>query len=186
MKLKKKITALCAAILLLVAASLCAAMLWQVREQSYGALLQRSLDSLDELAVSFATAVYQTSYEMGSALSWRVFLTHCFRSCGTAGSALYVNGECLFAATPVDPESYLTVSSVSAAASTRVRAYGRNYLVLGKAVYKKHAGLPPADPKHPVDHIEIPVAPQSPLEMPDVPGDVPLHRHIPLLHPFFD
>lgn len=59
-------------------------------------------------------------------------------------------------------------------------------LVLGKAVYKKHAGLPPADPKHPVDHIEIPVAPQSPLEMPDVPGDVPLHRHIPLLHPFFD
>ena len=39
MKLKKKITALCAAILLLVAASLCAAMLWQVREQSYGALL---------------------------------------------------------------------------------------------------------------------------------------------------
>mgnify|MGYP001540289286 CR=1 FL=1 len=69
MKLKKKITALCAAILLLVAASLCAAMLWQVREQSYGALLQRSLDSLDELAVSFETAVYQTSYEMGSALS---------------------------------------------------------------------------------------------------------------------
>ena len=53
MKLKKKITALCAAILLLVAASLCAAMLWQVREQSYGALLQRSLDSLDELAVFF-------------------------------------------------------------------------------------------------------------------------------------
>lgn len=69
MKLKKKITALCAAILLLVAASLCAAMLWQVREQSYGALLQRSLDSLDELAVSFETAVCQTSYEMGSALS---------------------------------------------------------------------------------------------------------------------
>lgn len=57
---------------------------------------------------------------------------------------------------------------------------------LAKAVYKKHAGIPPADPKHPVDHIEIPVAPQSPLEMPDVPGDVPLHRHIPLLHPFFD
>ncbi len=52
---------------------------------------------------------------MGSALSWRVFLTHCFRSCGTAGSALYVNGECLFAATPVDAESYLTVSSGSAA-----------------------------------------------------------------------
>lgn len=134
MKLKKKITALCAAILLLVAASLCAAMLWQVREQSYGALLQRSLDSLDELAVSLETAVYQTSYEMGSALSWRVFLTHCFRSCGTAGSALYINGECLFAATPVDPESYLTVSSGRAAASARVRAYGRNFLVLGKAV----------------------------------------------------
>lgn len=134
MKLKKKITALCAAILLLVAASLCAAMLWQVREQSYGALLQRSLDSLDELAVSLETAVYQTSYEMGSALSWRVFLTHCFRSCGTAGSALYINGECLFAATPVDAESYLTVSSGSAAASARVRAYGRNFLVLGKAV----------------------------------------------------
>ena len=96
MKLKKKITALCAAILLLVAASLCAAMLWQVREQSYGALLQRSLDSLDELAVSFETAVYQTSYEMGSALSWRVFLTHCFRSCGTAGSARSMSTENAF------------------------------------------------------------------------------------------
>ena len=49
MKLKKKITVLCAAILLLVAASLCAAMLWQVREQSYGALLQRSLTSWPSL-----------------------------------------------------------------------------------------------------------------------------------------
>lgn len=133
MKLKTKITALCAGILSLVAAGLCAAMLWQVREQSYGALLQRSQDSLDDLAFSFETAVYQTPYKVGSDLSRKVFLTHCFRSCGTEGSALYVNGECLSASTPIDPESCLAVSSGSAAASARVHAQGRHFLVLGKA-----------------------------------------------------
>ena len=131
MKLKTKITALCAAILSLVAAGLCAAMLWQVREQSYSALLQRSQESLDELTVAFETAVYNAPYETGSGLPRKVLLTHCFRSCGTAGSALYVNGECLSASTPVDPESYLTVSSGSAAASARIRAHGRHFLVLG-------------------------------------------------------
>ena len=73
MKLKTKITALCAVILSLVAAGLCAAMLWQVREQSYGALLQRSQDSLDDLAFSFETAVYQTPYKVGSDFSRKVF-----------------------------------------------------------------------------------------------------------------
>ena len=133
MKLKTKITALCAAILSLVAAGLCAAMLWQVREQSYGALLQRSQESLDDLTVAFETAVYNAPHETGSGLPRKVLLTHCFRGCGTTGSALYVNGECLSASTPVDPESYLTVSSGSAAASARIRAHGRHFLVLGKA-----------------------------------------------------
>lgn len=40
MKLKTKLTALCAVLLLGVAVSLTAAMLWQVREQSYSTLLQ--------------------------------------------------------------------------------------------------------------------------------------------------
>ena len=133
MKLKTKITALCAVILSLVAAGLCAAMLWQVREQSYGALLQRSQDSLDELAVAFETAVYTAPHETGSGLPRKVLLTHCFRSCGVAGCALYVNGECLSASTPIDPESCLAVSSGGAAASARVHAQGRHFLVLGKA-----------------------------------------------------
>lgn len=133
MKLKTKITALCAAVLSLVAAGLCAAMLWQVREQSYGALLQRSQESLDELAVAFDTAVYNAPQGTGSGLPRKVLLTHCFRSCGTVGSVLYVNGECLSAATPIDPESYLTVSSGGAASSARIRAHGRSFLVLGKA-----------------------------------------------------
>ena len=88
MKLKTKITALCAVILSLVAAGLCAAMLWQVGEQSYGALLERSRDSLDELAVAFETAVYTAPHETGSGLPRKVLLTHCFRSCGVAGCAL--------------------------------------------------------------------------------------------------
>ena len=46
MKLKTKLTALCAALLLAVAVSLTAAMLWQVREQSYGALLQSTEETL--------------------------------------------------------------------------------------------------------------------------------------------
>lgn len=134
MKLKKKITALCAAILLLVAASLCAAMLWQVREQSYGALLQRSLDSLDELAVSFETAVYQTSLRNGLCPLLESLSDPLLSQLRNGGERTLYQRRMPFRATPVDPESYLTVSSGSAAASARVRAYGRNFLVLGKAV----------------------------------------------------
>ena len=53
MRLRTKLTALCAGILLLVTAALSGAMLWQVREQSYDALQQRSVETLEALAASF-------------------------------------------------------------------------------------------------------------------------------------
>ena len=53
MKLKTKLTALCAVLLFAVAASLTAAMLWLVREQSYQSLAQNSKRTMDTLTSSF-------------------------------------------------------------------------------------------------------------------------------------
>lgn len=53
MKLKTKLTAICAALLFLVAIALSGAMLWQVREQSYKTLTQRSEEKLAGLGRSF-------------------------------------------------------------------------------------------------------------------------------------
>ena len=92
MKLKTKLTILCAALLFAVAVSLTAAMLWQVREQSYEALLQSTEETLNDLVDDFGTAVYRSSTDGLDSLSRKVLLTYCFRSCSVPGSALVVNG----------------------------------------------------------------------------------------------
>lgn len=97
MKLKTKLTILCAALLFAVAVSLTAAMLWQVREQSYGALFGSTEETLNDLVENFGTAVYRSPTDGLDALSRKALLTYCFRSCGVPGSALVVNGECLSA-----------------------------------------------------------------------------------------
>ena len=130
MKLKTKLTALCAVVLCLVSLGLSGAMLWQVREQSYSALLERSEETLKELTDSFGQAVYHTNADLRESLPEKIFLIHCFRSAGVAGSALIVNGENLSASTPFAPQDYLTVEYIPK--STRCSYQGKEYLVLGK------------------------------------------------------
>ena len=57
MKLRTKLTAMCAVLLLITAAALSGAMLWQVREQSYKNLTQRSEEKLAGLVSTFGEAV---------------------------------------------------------------------------------------------------------------------------------
>ena len=83
MRLRTKLMALCAALLLLVAMSLTAAMLWQVRAQSYDMLLESSNKTLTELSTTFEQSAYRDFPENGAALE--TFLTYCFRSCGVPG-----------------------------------------------------------------------------------------------------
>ena len=131
MKLKTKLTILCAALLFAVAVSLTAAMLWQVREQSYGALLQSTEETLNDLVDDFGTAVYRSSTDGLDSLSRKVLLTYCFRSCSVPGSALVVNGECLSASAQIDPERYLDVH-YGGTQSARAYAGGRHFLILGR------------------------------------------------------
>lgn len=131
MKLKTKLTALCAALLFAVAVSLTAAMLWQVREQSYEALLQSTEETLNDLVDDFGTAVYRSSTDGLDSLSRKVLLTYRFRSCSVPGSALVVNGECLSASAQIDPERYLDVH-YGGTQSARACAGGRHFLILGR------------------------------------------------------
>lgn len=132
MKLKTKLTALCAALLLAVAVSLTAAMLWQVREQSYEALLQSTEETLNDLVNDFGTAVYRSSTDGLDSLSRKVLLTYCFRSCSVPGSALTVNGERLSASARIDPERYLDVR-YGGTQSARAYVDGKHFLILSKA-----------------------------------------------------
>lgn len=132
MKLKTKLTILCAALLLAVAVSLTAAMLWQVREQSYGALLQSTEETLNDLVDDFGTAVYRSSTDGLDSLSRKVLLTYCFRSCSVPGSALVVNGECLSASAQIDPERYLECPLRRYAIKARAYAGGMHFLILGR------------------------------------------------------
>ena len=59
--LKTKLTALCAALLLGVAFCLSAAMLWQVREQAYGSLLQNSEETLEDLLSNFDAPAFRAA-----------------------------------------------------------------------------------------------------------------------------
>lgn len=131
MKLRTKLTTLCAALLLLVAVSLTVAMLWQVRAQSYDMLLESGNKTLTELSTTFEQSAYRDFPENGVALE--PFLTYCFRSCGVPGSALLLDGKCLYAATTIAPEKYLDASN-GTAASARAYVQGKHFLILGKAL----------------------------------------------------
>lgn len=131
--LKTKLTALCAALLLGVAICLSAAMLWQVREQSYGSLLQNSKETLEDLLSNFDAPAFRALSGESTAAAQRAQLIYAFRSCGVPGSALLVGEECLYAATPIHPESYLDLSGTGVQ-SVRAQVQGRHFLILGKTV----------------------------------------------------
>ena len=131
--LKTKLTALCAALLLGVAVCLSAAMLWQVREQAYGSLLQNSKETLEDLLSNFDAPAFRALSGESTAAAQRAQLIYAFRSCGVPGSALLVGEACLYAATPIHPESYLDLSGTGVQ-SVRAQVQGRHFLILGKTV----------------------------------------------------
>ena len=131
--LKTKLTALCAALLLGVAVCLSAAMLWQVREQAYGSLLQNSKETLEDLLSNFDAPAFRALSGESTAAAQRAQLIYAFRSCGVPGSALLVEEACLYAATPIHPESYLDLSGTGVQ-SVRAQVQGRHFLILGKTV----------------------------------------------------
>ena len=59
MKLTTKLTAICAALVLTVAAALSGLMLWQVREQSYNSLEEHTQEKLNDLARDLSRIILQ-------------------------------------------------------------------------------------------------------------------------------
>lgn len=134
MKLRTKLTAICAALLLLVATALSWAMLWQVREQSYKSLTQGSEEKLAGLVSAFEEAVIRNFSAAQTPRSQKAVLKYCFRNCGVEGSVLAAMGEHLSAPTQIDPRSYLDVHLADGVQAARCRSGGKNYLIVGRAV----------------------------------------------------
>ncbi len=134
MKLKTKLTALCAVLLFAVAVSLTAAMLWLVREQSYQSLAQNSKRTMDTLTSSFFNSASRNVLKDLPPVSRRAYLTYCFRSCGVSGSVLVADGQCLSASTTIDPTLYLSLPASGELWTVRVHANGRHYLVQGRTM----------------------------------------------------
>lgn len=133
MKLSAKLTAICASVLLLMAAVLSALMLWQVREQSYHTLAQRSIEQLNAVTSAFVESVNQklTDYESQDALN--AYLRYQFRNCGGENAALAVDGELVSAPVPIDPRSYLDVHLGNGVRSARFDSGKNHYLIVGNA-----------------------------------------------------
>lgn len=134
MKLRTKLTAMCAVLLLITAVSLSGAMLWQVREQSYQNLTQRSEERLSELIDAFSEAVIRNASAAERPAARKAVLKYCFQSCGAEGSVLAVTGELLSAPTRIDPRSYLDMHLGDGVQTARCSAGGHDYLILGQAV----------------------------------------------------
>lgn len=141
MKLETKLTAVCAALLLVVAAALSGIMLWQVREQSYRSLTEQSAQTLRVLSSDFSESVFHNGTAIESASSPRVVLRYLFQNYSVAGSALAFNGELISSPTEIDPRDYVTPSLGGGIQSARCRVSGKQYLVLGCASQWKQSVL---------------------------------------------
>lgn len=133
MKLSAKLTAICASILLLMAAVLSVLMLWQVREQSYHTLTQRSIEQLNAVTTAFVESVNQKLTDFDSQDTKNAYLRYHFRNCSGEGTALAVDGELISAPVPIDPRHYLDVHLGSGVQSARFDSGKNHYLFIGKA-----------------------------------------------------
>lgn len=131
MKLRTKLTVLCAAALFLTAAALSAAMLWQVREQSYENLTQRSQEQLSGLVSDFSEAINLNGSRGSTARARNAVAQYCFRAFGVEGSILAADGELLFNPTGIDPRDYMTDLKPYGITSVRCTAGGQDYLIVG-------------------------------------------------------
>ncbi len=133
MKLRTKLTVICAALLILTITVLSGAMLWQVREQAYQSLTERTVEQLRELNYAFgedrSKAQAATSED-----AKKVMLRYYFESHNISGSVLIRNGELLSAPSSFNPSQYLDVKDGEGVRVLKRVIAGRQYLIIGQAV----------------------------------------------------
>ena len=139
MKLTIKLTTICAAMLLSVAAALSGMMLWQVREQSYDTLEERAQETLTDLVAAFVEHSAWNFSEIESPYSQKVYLQYHFQNLHVEGSVLAWDGELIAAPTQIDPRDYMELTFQDRSQSVRCRVDGKHFLILGKVLeYKEH------------------------------------------------
>lgn len=134
MKLKTKLTAICAALLILTTIVLTGAMLWQVRDQAYQSLTARTAEQLRELNDFFGEAHLKAQTAAGTEYAKRVMLRYYFKSHNIPGGVLVMNGELLSAPVSFNPRTYLDVKPGDGIQVVRCIIAGRHYLVTGQAI----------------------------------------------------
>lgn len=134
MKLRSKLTIICAVFLFLTTTVLSGAMLWQVRERSYENIAQRTKENLDEIREHFYEALTKRTQKTASKQAQKVLVQYYFRSNSTPGSVLVMNGEILSASTPVDPRPYLNPELTEDKQVVRCQENGIPYVIVGDSL----------------------------------------------------
>lgn len=134
MKLTTKLTAICAVLILTVAAALSGMMLWQVREQSYDSLEEHTQEKLNDLVNSFVDLLTFDYSAIESPNSRKVYLQYHFQNFNIEGSALAMDGELITSPTQIDPRNYMELTLQNRIQSARCSDSGKDFLVLGRAL----------------------------------------------------
>ena len=137
MKLTTKLTAICAVLLLTVAAALSGMMLWQVREQSYDSLEEHTQEKLNDLVTAFVNLLTFDYSTIKSPYSQKVYLQYHFQNFDVEGSVLGMNGELVTSPTQLDPRNYMELTPQNRMQVIRCNEAGKYYLILGRALEYK-------------------------------------------------
>lgn len=133
MRLRTKLTVICACVLILTTTVLTAVMLLQVRGQAYQSLTQRTTEQLWELEYSFSEDRSRAE-TADSPEAKKVMLRYYFESHSAPGGVLIMNEELLSARAPFNPRQYLDVKMMEGVRSVQCAVDGRHYLLVGHAV----------------------------------------------------
>lgn len=133
MKLRTKLTVICAALLILTTTVLTGAMLWQVRGQAYQSLTERTVEELQELNYTFGEDRSKARVAAGTEDAKKVMLRYYFESHNIPGGVLVLNGELLSAPISFNPREYLDVQLGDGIQVVRRVIAGRHYLITGQA-----------------------------------------------------
>ena len=133
MKLRTKLTVICAALLILTTTVLTGAMLLQVRGQAYQSLTERAVEQLQELDYSFGEDRSKAQAAAGTEDAKKVMLRYYFESHNIPGSVLVLNGELLSAPISFNPKEYLDVQLGDGIRVVRCVIADRHYLITGQA-----------------------------------------------------
>lgn len=133
MKLRTKLTVICAALLILTTTVVTGVLLWQVRGQAYQTLTERTVEQLEKLNYSFGEDRSKAQAATGTEDAKKVMLRYYFENRNIPGSVLVMNGEPLSAPTPFNPREYLNVKLGEGVRVVRCVVAGRHYLIAGRA-----------------------------------------------------